>query len=908
MARFDSSTRSQVTRPTGLRAAVAATAEILESRTFLAFGDLDPTFGVGGKFVHDAPLIPTALAVQPDGKILFSGWGLGDCASVARLNPDGTADLAFGNTYGRPGIASSNTGDYGAFSTGLALGPNGKIAVSGYTYPYGPQYGTETATVVVYDSQGRTDSAFAGDGSIQTNAYGRFFDGVAFQGDGKVLVVGQKLVRFGADGTPDRSFGGGDGVIDQSGRKVLVDASGKVVVLGYFAVFRYNPDGTPDTTFDGDGVLPNVKGRDIAFASDGDILVAGNGPYGNFVSRFNPDGSVDDAFGNHGNATAPGAALAVTGNDIFVGGDVTTTLPPSGNAAVYALTPTGRPDTTFGQNGQVTPPSDTLVAPLVDMTARDGKLLVLGTAKVIAPGQPDYPETHAGLVQYQVAGAPPADTQQPFGGTPAGLPGTLQLENYDTGGEGVAYHDLDAANVGGVYRTDGADVQSIPAGGYNLGFARAGEWTEYTVNVPQAGNYGFEVRLASLKGGGHFRLEIDGIHLANGTAPNTRDWQKYDVVELGSASVTAGQHVLRLVMDGNDPTGYVANFDSLRVTAHVVPTPQTPFGGTPFTTPGVLQLENFDEGGEGVAYHDTDAVNQGGAYRSTGVDIEAIPASAGGGYALDFAKAGEWTEYTFVVPDLQGASYDPVLRYAAPRGGEIELSIDGVPFASRLTLRNTDGWQDYQLAFPFFDLHIAPGTHVLRLTQLRNGDYGYVANFDSLEFVRYREPYNFTPFNPGETIQAEDFDTGGEGWTYHDADRANLGDSLHRSDDGVDIQTAADAADAFPGLNVGFTKAGEWLEYTINGPDNDGDLLGLEVRVASLRGGGKFHLDADGKTIASFTVPATDSWQTYATLTTPKSIRLAPRTAPGRHTLRLVMDQNDSTGYVANFNWMRFAS
>jgi hypothetical protein len=46
------------------------------------------------------------------------------------------------------------------------------------------------------------------------------------------------------------------------------------------------------------------------------------------------------------------------------------------------------------------------------------------------------------------------------------------------------------------------------------------------------------------------------------------------------------------------------------------------FGGTPATIPGVVQAEQFDEGGDGVSYHDTSAGNRGGSFRSTDVDIE----------------------------------------------------------------------------------------------------------------------------------------------------------------------------------------------------------------------------------------------------------------------------------------------
>ena len=49
----------------------------------------------------------------------------------------------------------------------------------------------------------------------------------------------------------------------------------------------------------------------------------------------------------------------------------------------------------------------------------------------------------------------------------------------------------------------------------------------------------------------------------------------------------------------------------------------TPYSGTPISVPGTIQAENFDNGGEGVAYHDVDANNIELAYRPNEVvDIE----------------------------------------------------------------------------------------------------------------------------------------------------------------------------------------------------------------------------------------------------------------------------------------------
>jgi len=214
-----------------------------------------------------------------------------------------------------------------------------------------------------------------------------------------------------------------------------------------------------------------------------------------------------------------------------------------------------------------------------------------------------------------------------------------------------------------------------------------------------------------------------------------------------------------------------------------------------------------------------------------------------------------------------------------------------------ITLHDSASWQSYRYASVAIDLFLTPGTHVLRLSQISNGSYGYVANFDYLEFQRYRDPFQHSTFAPGETLQAEDFDIGGEGLTYHDLDAANLGTATYRLGEGVDIEPTGDSGG---GYNVGFARAGEWMEYAI-GATADDALFGIDVRLASLRAGGKLHFELNGKTVASFTVPATPSWQTYTTLSSAQNIHIGG----GGGILRLVMDQNNSTGYVANFNWMR---
>ena len=77
-----------------------------------------------------------------------------------------------------------------------------------------------------------------------------------------------------------------------------------------------------------------------------------------------------------------------------------------------------------------------------------------------------------------------------YGGTPWTIPGKIEAENYNLGGEGIAYHDNDSTNDGGQYRvTEGVDIETCGEGGYDVGYTNTGEWMNYSVNVLVPGTY-----------------------------------------------------------------------------------------------------------------------------------------------------------------------------------------------------------------------------------------------------------------------------------------------------------------------------------------------------------------------------------------------------------------------------------
>ena len=164
------------------------------------------------------------------------------------------------------------------------------------------------------------------------------------------------------------------------------------------------------------------------------------------------------------------------------------------------------------------------------------------------------------------------------------VPGQIEAENYNLGGEGVAYHDLDASNNGGQYRNDGVDIEptSDTGGGYDVGWVAAGEWMKYTVNVATTGTYTLGVRVASPVAGGTFHVESDGTNITGAmTVPNTGGWQTWTTLTK-TVSLTAGTHVLRFYVDTAASNGWLANVNWMNLalvaaTGDTTP-PSTPTG------------------------------------------------------------------------------------------------------------------------------------------------------------------------------------------------------------------------------------------------------------------------------------------------------------------------------------------
>lgn len=158
----------------------------------------------------------------------------------------------------------------------------------------------------------------------------------------------------------------------------------------------------------------------------------------------------------------------------------------------------------------------------------------------------------------------------PYKGVPSQIPGKIEIEDFDNGGQSVAYYDTTPGNSGkqNQCRTNervDIGICNDTAGGYYIGWVDAGEWLKYTVNVKTAGTYTIEIRVACLGSGGTFHIEFDDIDKTGPMlVPDTAGWASWQTITKTGVILTAGKHVMKLAMDsiGSNSTG---NFNYINI-------------------------------------------------------------------------------------------------------------------------------------------------------------------------------------------------------------------------------------------------------------------------------------------------------------------------------------------------------
>jgi len=345
-------------------------------------GALDDGFGVGGTVVMPvgqsvdgqviAALSPNTVLVEPDGKPVVSAQATLQAGftpgALIRFNLDGSVDSSFG-TGGIKFLGPPDALINGVFHiSGIAIvQPDGKFIVAGENQIH------NGSAVARFDQSGALDPSFGVAGVAYIASVLPGFGSISamlVQPDGRIVVSGRDEYslqgglgyaltagRLNADGTADTGFAGGQGARTPMGEgrdalrfdpfsrftAVALQADGKLVQAGnpfdgiadfHIGLARYNPDGTLDSAFGRSGIVIGPVGfaNAVAVQPDDKLVVAGANNNGFQLARFWLSGGTS-------------VSLTTSANPSTINQPVTLSATVSGHA------PTGNVQFLDGSNG-----------------------------------------------------------------------------------------------------------------------------------------------------------------------------------------------------------------------------------------------------------------------------------------------------------------------------------------------------------------------------------------------------------------------------------------------------------------------------------------------------------------------------------------------------------------------------
>jgi hypothetical protein len=291
---------------------------------------------------------------------------------------------------------------------------------------------------------------------------------------------------------------------------------------------------------------------------------------------------------------------------------------------------------------------------------------------------------------------------------PHAIPGTIECEYYDNGGEGVAFNEVDGNKNGDAsFRpSDGVDVpnKSNAGNGKAVGWTNPGEWLEYTIADVASGTYDIVLTYASGSGSpGDLQVELDGnvIGTFADIAFTGADWNTFTTTTIPDVSVAGGSdRVLRLYQVG---AGY--DLDQIEFVA----TGGGPAPDADVDTPIEAELFDAQQGIQVVGESKVGYVNDGDWIRFDDMQLEgadgftAEVSSGGIGGTVEIRSGSPtggllgsitvdeingWNSFYARTTSISGATSGMTIYLVFTGGDGFLLDIDSFSFTSGGTLEN----------------------------------------------------------------------------------------------------------------------------------------------------------------------------------------------------------------------------
>ncbi len=404
-------------------------------------GDLDVTFGINGFSTIDIDgqgLFDrvSKIALQPDGKIAFAG-GIRNASGTqsdlffGRVNVDGDLDQGFGAN----GTIIMDMGGDNESVAGIGIDANGRILFAGTS----DQIGVYEHLLLQLTENGDLDLTFGDDGIIYNSPLmsGSVVTSFTTDNEGNLFVTGTgngdvMVVKYLPTGYPDDNFGTSGtvihdlGSVDETATRCIVQDDGRILIAGSQVlssddalIVRLLQDGSLDQSFNQTGWvnlelspwIDRING--MVLLPDGKLLVVGNvsDQIGSdneiFAVQIKSDGSYDTTFGTEGlirydigvgSDFANVVVLQPDGKVIIGGGTNDNSTIQNENFCLVRLNDDGSLDQSFGNNGIVVTEISSSYERVIDMALQDdGKLIVVGTAKVGLSEDVAFARYHTGL-------------------------------------------------------------------------------------------------------------------------------------------------------------------------------------------------------------------------------------------------------------------------------------------------------------------------------------------------------------------------------------------------------------------------------------------------------------------------------------------------------------------------------